>query len=158
MRYLFVHVGKGVQGTLIPGCPETYQSGQTEFEGFEPSRGRQEREDERFQPGRGRKEREDERFQPGSRRGQHEREDERFQPGGRKEHEGRSRHEEGQSQGKRFQDRHQKLRHFRAGDILALPAGVSQWVYNDGNEPLVAVVLLDTTNFANQLDINPKVK
>lgn len=147
MHCLFViYVGKGIQGTLIPGCPETYQSGQSEFEGFESSRGRQEREDERFQPG--------------GRRGSHEREDERFQPGGRRSEEqgGRSRHEEGQSQGsRRFQDRHQKIRHFRAGDILAIPAGVSSWAYNDGNEPLIAVVLLDTTNFANQLDINPKV-
>ncbi|XP_060180787.1 11S globulin seed storage protein 1-like [Lycium barbarum] len=53
-----------------------------------------------------------------------------------------------------FNDRHQKLRRFRAGDVLALPAGVSFWIYNDAEEPIVTVSLLDTSNHANQLDLS----
>ncbi|KAL0376795.1 UNVERIFIED_CONTAM: 11S globulin seed storage protein 1 [Sesamum calycinum] len=49
-------------------------------------------------------------------------------------------------------DRHQKVRQFRQGDILALPAGLTLWFYNNGGEPLVTVALLDTGNAANQLD------
>ncbi|OIT39918.1 PREDICTED: legumin B-like [Nicotiana attenuata] len=52
-----------------------------------------------------------------------------------------------------FNDRHQKLRRFRAGDVLALPAGVTFWMYNDAEEPIVTVSLLDTSNHANQLDL-----
>ncbi|KAK6940662.1 Cupin 1 [Dillenia turbinata] len=54
----------------------------------------------------------------------------------------------------RFLDQHQKVHRIRQGDLLALPAGVAHWCYNDGEEPLVAVVLLDTSNDANQLDRN----
>lgn len=50
------------------------------------------------------------------------------------------------------QDLHQKIRQFRRGDIIALPAGVAHWTYNNGDEPIVAVILLDTSNHANQLD------
>ncbi|KAL2230086.1 UNVERIFIED_CONTAM: 11S globulin seed storage protein Jug r 4 [Sesamum indicum] len=49
-------------------------------------------------------------------------------------------------------DRHQKVRQFRQGDILALPAGLTLWFYNNGGEPLITVALLDTGNAANQLD------
>ncbi|MCD7445816.1 hypothetical protein HAX54_000054 [Datura stramonium] len=52
-----------------------------------------------------------------------------------------------------FNDRHQKLRRFRAGDVLALPAGVTFWMYNDAEEPIVTVSLLDISNHANQLDL-----
>ncbi|KAM7466560.1 hypothetical protein LguiB_014122 [Lonicera macranthoides] len=83
----------GIQGTVIPGCAETYE---TELQG-----------------GRG---------QEGS--------------------------------GRRFLDRHQKVRRFQQGDILALPAGVAHWSYNDGEEPVVSVSLVDTSNHANQLDEN----
>lgn len=61
-----------------------------------------------------------------------------------------------QREGRRQQDRHQKIRRFRGGDILALPAGVAHWCYNDGDSPLVAVSLIDTGNYANQLDQNPR--
>nr|AAS67036.1 11S seed storage globulin [Chenopodium quinoa] len=54
--------------------------------------------------------------------------------------------------GGRFQDQHQKIRHLRQGHIFAMPAGVAHWAYNTGNEPLVAVILIDTSNHANQLD------
>ncbi|MQM15888.1 hypothetical protein Taro_048837 [Colocasia esculenta] len=56
----------------------------------------------------------------------------------------------------RFQDQHQKIRRFRRGDIIAMPAGVSHWCYNNGNEPVIAVTVLDTSNFANQLGRDPK--
>ncbi|XP_018827328.1 11S globulin-like [Juglans regia] len=53
-------------------------------------------------------------------------------------------------------DRHQKIRHFREGDVIAFPAGVAHWCYNDGDTPVVTVALMDTTNNANQLDQNPR--
>lgn len=54
------------------------------------------------------------------------------------------------------QDQHQKIHRFRQGDVLALPAGVAHWCYNDGNDPIIAVSVIDTTNSANQLDRNPR--
>lgn len=59
--------------------------------------------------------------------------------------------------GQRSLDRHQKVRRFRAGDILALPAGVTHWTYNDGEEPIISVSLIDTSNVANQLDLTFRV-
>ncbi|XP_050267069.1 11S globulin seed storage protein Jug r 4-like isoform X1 [Quercus robur] len=53
-------------------------------------------------------------------------------------------------------DQHQKIRNFRQGDIIALPAGVAHWLYNDGDSEVVALSLLDTNNQANQLDQNPR--
>ncbi|KAK4557300.1 hypothetical protein RGQ29_007171 [Quercus rubra] len=61
------------------------------------------------------------------------------------------RQEEGQQR-----DQHQKIRNFRQGDIIALPAGVAHWLYNDGDSEVVALSLLDTNNQANQLDENPR--
>ncbi|KAJ4825721.1 hypothetical protein Tsubulata_001222 [Turnera subulata] len=49
-------------------------------------------------------------------------------------------------------DEHQKVRQIREGDVVALPAGVADWFYNEGNTPLVLVQFLDTGNAANQLD------
>ncbi|CAI0558947.1 unnamed protein product [Linum tenue] len=51
-------------------------------------------------------------------------------------------------------DQHQKIRKIRQGDIIAIPAGVADWFYNDGQSPLVLVQIMDTSNFANQLDQN----
>lgn len=72
-----------------------------------------------------------------------------------------SRQEGGQGQqpfqGEDQQDRHQKIRHIREGDIVALPAGVAYWSYNNGEQPLVAVSLLDLSNDQNQLDQVPRV-
>ncbi|KAF4358158.1 hypothetical protein F8388_009441 [Cannabis sativa] len=62
---------------------------------------------------------------------------------------------QGQSQGSQ-PDRHQKLRHVREGDIVAIPAGVAYWSYNNGDQQLVFVSLLDTSNVNNQLDDNPR--
>ncbi|XP_071905739.1 11S globulin-like [Coffea arabica] len=58
----------------------------------------------------------------------------------------------------RFQDRHQKIGQCRQGDILALPAGAAHWVYNEGDQDLVLVVLQDTTNAVNQLDTERRVR
>ncbi|KAI3896371.1 hypothetical protein MKW92_048038 [Papaver armeniacum] len=49
-------------------------------------------------------------------------------------------------------DQHQKVHRVRQGDIVALPAGVAHWCYNDGNEELVAVSVNDLNNNANQLE------
>ncbi|XP_057781429.1 11S globulin seed storage protein Ana o 2.0101-like [Salvia miltiorrhiza] len=51
-----------------------------------------------------------------------------------------------------FVDRHQKVRQFRQGDVIALPAGFTLWFYNNGDERLETVALLDTGNQINQLD------
>ncbi|XP_047950871.1 cocosin 1-like [Salvia hispanica] len=51
-----------------------------------------------------------------------------------------------------FVDRHQKVRQFRQGDVLALPAGITLWFYNNGEERLETVALLDTGSEINQLD------
>ncbi|KAK4595356.1 hypothetical protein RGQ29_013704 [Quercus rubra] len=66
--------------------------------------------------------------------------------------------EQQQGQDRRSQDRdqHQKIRSFRQGDIIALPAGVTHWLYNDGESKVVALSLLDINNQANQLDQNPR--
>ncbi|CAN4091119.1 unnamed protein product [Withania somnifera] len=60
---------------------------------------------------------------------------------------------EGETQYRTRGDCHQKVRQFRQGDVLALPAGLTLWLYNHGQERLVTVALLDTSNPANQLDL-----
>ncbi|KAK4427811.1 11S globulin seed storage protein 1 [Sesamum alatum] len=87
-QLLYVVRGRGILGTVIPGCPETFERD------IQPRQDRQ----------------------------------------------------------RRFMDQHQKVRQFRQGDVLALPAGFTLWFYNNGGEPLVTVALLDTGNAANQLD------
>lgn len=89
-----MHAGSGIQGTVIPGCAETYES----EAGLESEEGRQ-----------------------------------------------RS-------------DRHQKLRRFRQGDILALPQGLTHWAYNDGDTPMISVALIDVANEVNQLDLKYRVR
>ncbi|CAI0473019.1 unnamed protein product [Linum tenue] len=53
-------------------------------------------------------------------------------------------------------DQHQKVRTFREGDIIAIPAGVAHWCHNDGNDPVIAVTVHDTSSHLNQLDNNPR--
>ncbi|XP_020272219.1 glutelin type-A 1-like [Asparagus officinalis] len=65
----------------------------------------------------------------------------------------RTSREEGR-RGRSERDQHQRVDHFREGDIIAIPAGVAHWVYNDGEQPIVAFTVLDTSNNANQLDSN----
>ncbi|KAI3860834.1 hypothetical protein MKX03_002450 [Papaver bracteatum] len=60
----------------------------------------------------------------------------------------------GRSQQQGCRDQHQKIRSVQQGDILALPAGVTNWLYNEGETPLIAVSLHDTSSNANQLDRN----
>jgi len=64
-----------------------------------------------------------------------------------------SRHQEQQQQ----PDSHLKICRFSKGDVIAIPPGTPYWTYNYGDEPLVAISLLDTSNFANQLDSTPRV-
>ncbi|XP_073152597.1 11S globulin seed storage protein 1-like [Henckelia pumila] len=56
----------------------------------------------------------------------------------------------------RFRDRHQRIGHFKKGDIIVFPAGAPHWCYNDADEDLVVVILQDNANNANQLDENPR--
>ncbi|KAE8660064.1 Legumin B [Hibiscus syriacus] len=51
-------------------------------------------------------------------------------------------------------DQHQKIRRFKEGDVIALPAGISNWIYNNGQSQLVLVALVDVANSHNQLDVN----
>ncbi|MED6209065.1 hypothetical protein PIB30_051082 [Stylosanthes scabra] len=53
-------------------------------------------------------------------------------------------------------DSHHKIYHFRQGHLIAIPAGVPYWSFNYGDEPVVAITLLDTANFDNQLDRSPR--
>ncbi|KAL8515817.1 hypothetical protein ACS0TY_014498 [Phlomoides rotata] len=98
-RLVYVLQGSGIQGTVIPGCAETYES----------------------------------ESESGSR--------------------SRSESEKGQGQGERRGDRHQKLRRFRQGDVLALQEGFTHWTYNDGDTPIVTVSIIDVGNQNNQLDL-----
>ncbi|KAK8661540.1 hypothetical protein V6N13_091139 [Hibiscus sabdariffa] len=53
-----------------------------------------------------------------------------------------------------FPDQHQKIRQLKEGDVIALPAGVSHWIYNNGQSQLVLVALVDVGSNDNQLDEN----
>ncbi|XP_021982239.1 11S globulin seed storage protein G3-like [Helianthus annuus] len=88
----YVEQGSGIQGVMLPGCPETYEVSTEQFEG---------------------------------RKG-----------------------------GGAFTDRHQKIHQFRQGDVVAIPTGAAHWLYNNGQDELVIIALLDSTNYANQLDPN----
>ncbi|MFS7930527.1 putative 11-S seed storage protein, plant [Helianthus anomalus] len=54
-------------------------------------------------------------------------------------------------------DSHQKVHRFRQGDIIAIPAGAVYWTYNDRNQQVVAVIVDDVNNPANQLDFQAKI-
>ncbi|XP_050363141.1 prunin 1 Pru du 6.0101-like [Argentina anserina] len=127
----YIVQGNGVLSTVFPGCPETFE--ETE-QSVEEQRGQQGRGEEQQQ--------EQQQTQHGQQgRGQH------------------GRHgQQGQLGQERFEqlDRHQKVRRIREGDVVAIPAGVTYWSYNDGDQPLVAVNLLDIGNNQNQLDRNPR--
>ncbi|KAJ0041540.1 hypothetical protein Pint_26617 [Pistacia integerrima] len=60
----------------------------------------------------------------------------------------RSRSERSQQSG----EQHQKVRPIQEGDVIALPAGVAHWIYNNGQSKLVLVALADVGNSENQLD------
>ncbi|XP_062217321.1 glutelin type-B 5-like [Phragmites australis] len=62
-----------------------------------------------------------------------------------------------QSQGQQYRDEHQKVHQFRQGDVIALPAGIAHWFYNDGHDaPVVVVYVFDVHNNANQLEPRQK--
>ncbi|CAA6673185.1 unnamed protein product [Spirodela intermedia] len=42
---------------------------------------------------------------------------------------------EEERRGESLRDQHQKIHRFREGDVIALPAGVATWFYNDGETP-----------------------
>ena len=94
--FLWLCTCRGINGVMITGCPETYQSSQQS--------------------------------------------------------------QEGDTSHREFRDQHQKIRRFQQGDVIALPAGVAHWCYNDGDSDLVTVVVEDTGNHQNQLDNNPRVR
>lgn len=94
------YTGRGITATIFPGCPETFQSFQQQYE---------------------------------------------------------LQREEGGSQRQLFRDEHQKVHRFREGDVIALPAGVVNWCYNDGDTPVIAITVFDTSNSANQLDPRRRV-
>lgn len=62
-----------------------------------------------------------------------------------------------QGQGRRFRDSHQKVHRFREGDVIAVPTGVVFWMYNDQENEVIAVSLLDSSSLSNQLDQMPRV-
>lgn len=64
---------------------------------------------------------------------------------------------QGQRQSQKFRDEHQKVHRFRQGDVIALPAGVAHWFYNDADAPIVAVYVFDINSNANQLEPRQKV-
>ncbi|GAA0171454.1 hypothetical protein LIER_25479 [Lithospermum erythrorhizon] len=98
-KLIYVIQGRGVLGTVFPGCAETYE---TELRNPQELRGSDRRR------------------------------------GGEQS----------------SVDRHQKVRRFSPGDVLAVPAGVTIWAYNDGKEPIVTISLADNGNDINQLDLN----
>ncbi|CAA7017481.1 unnamed protein product [Microthlaspi erraticum] len=69
---------------------------------------------------------------------------------------GQGQGQQGQGQGQSFRDMHQKVEHIRSGDTIASSPGVAQWFFNDGNEELVIVSVLDLASHQNQLDRNPR--
>ncbi|PON98672.1 11-S seed storage protein [Trema orientale] len=92
VTYLYLYTG--IHGAVIPGCPETFERGQSSRQPISGSA------------------------------------------------------QEGYSS----DEKHQKVRELREGDIVAAPAGVAQWIFNNGDSPLVLVYFVDVGNQANQLD------
>ncbi|KAJ9696929.1 hypothetical protein PVL29_008925 [Vitis rotundifolia] len=100
--------GRGLQGIMISGCPETFQSFQESQQGVQ-----QEGEQE---------------------------EQQREQQGGH------------QFSG----DQHQKIREVQEGDFFVVSTGVGHFIYNNGNNRLIVVSVIDISNDANQLDFQPR--
>ncbi|TVU18368.1 hypothetical protein EJB05_34459 [Eragrostis curvula] len=56
-----------------------------------------------------------------------------------------------------FRDEQQQQMHrFGEGDVVAMPAGTQRWMYNDGDQPVVAVYIFDISNTFNQLEPEPR--
>ena len=119
-------------GRVVPGCAETFQDSSV----FQPGSGSP------FGEGQGQGQQ-----GPGQGQGQGQ--------GQGKGQQGQSQGQQGQGQG--FRDMHQKVEHIRSGDTIATHPGVAQWFYNNGNQPLVIVAVMDLASHQNQLDRNPRV-
>nr|CAA52764.1 11S globulin [Avena sativa] len=63
---------------------------------------------------------------------------------------------QGQRQSQTIKDEHQRVQRFKQGDVVALPAGIVHWCYNDGDAPIVAIYVFDVNNNANQLEPRQK--
>ncbi|KFK29566.1 hypothetical protein AALP_AA7G151400 [Arabis alpina] len=134
----FVASGRGLMGRVIPGCAETFQDSSV----FQPRGG--------SQFGEGQEEQEEEGQQGQGRQG-------RGQHGQGQQGRGQQGQGQGQqSQGQGFRDMHQKVEHIRSGDTIATLPGVAQWFYNEGQQPLVIVAVMDLASHQNQLDRNPR--
>ena len=97
--------GRGLQGIMISGCPETFQSFQESQQGVQ-------------------------------------------QVGEQEEQQG----------GHQFSgDQHQKIREVQEGDVFVVSTGVGHFIYNNGNNRLIVVSVIDISNDANQLDFQPRV-
>ncbi|KAM5563483.1 prunin 1 Pru du 6 [Rosa sericea] len=138
----YVVQGSGFLSTVFPGCPETFEESEQSDEEQQGQQGR------RGQQGRGQQEQQE----------QEEYEQQQQQQGRGQQGRHRQQGQQGQQGQESFEqlDRHQKVRRIREGDVIAIPAGVTYWSYNDGDQPLVAVNLLDISNQQNQLDRNPR--
>nr|BAO50859.1 13S globulin [Fagopyrum esculentum] len=129
----FVEQGRGVQGVVVPGCPETFQSG-SEFEYPRSERGRHSRQSE------------SEESSPGDQRYRQSESEE----SSRGDQSSRQSESEESSPG----DQHQKIFRIREGDVIPSPAGVVQWTHNNGDNDLISITLYDANSFQNQLDEN----
>ncbi|KAF8104437.1 hypothetical protein N665_0172s0067 [Sinapis alba] len=128
----FVVKGHGLMGRVVPGCAETFQDSPV------------------FQPGQGQ-------GQQGHGQGQQGQQGQGQQGQGQQGQgqQGQGQQEQ-QGQGQGFRDMHQKVEHIRTGDTIATHPGVAQWFYNEGDQPLVIVSVLDLASHQNQLDRNPR--
>lgn len=50
-------------------------------------------------------------------------------------------------------DQFQKIHYIKMGDVIAVPSGSAQWIYNTGNSDLILFSIVDTANEDNQLDV-----
>ncbi|XP_004289945.1 PREDICTED: legumin type B-like [Fragaria vesca subsp. vesca] len=144
----YIVQGNGFLSTVFPGCPETFEESEQsdEEQGQQQWQGQQGR---HGQQGRGQQEQEEYEQQGRGQRGQQ-------GPGQQSRHRQQGRHSQQGQESFEQLDRHQKVQRIREGDVIAIPAGVTYWSYNDGDQPLVAVNLLDIGNQQNQLDRNPR--
>ncbi|TVU18369.1 hypothetical protein EJB05_34460 [Eragrostis curvula] len=54
------------------------------------------------------------------------------------------------------EEQQQQMHRFGEGDVVVMPGGTQRWMYNDGEQPVVAVYIFDVSNSFNQLDPEPR--
>ncbi|BFG42960.1 hypothetical protein CerSpe_292340 [Prunus speciosa] len=130
-QLIYVVQGRGVLGAVFSGCPETFEESQQSSQ-------------------------EQQQQQQGEQGRQHGQQEQQQEQQGRQQEQQQG--EQGRQQQQQFEqlDRHQKTRRIREGDVIAIPAGVAYWSYNDGDQELVAVNLFHVSSDHNQLDQNPR--